>query len=259
MLTSLLQSFWMLLQVQFALSSSSVFSKSDLATNSKHFYHSILEVLEDEEEQKDWKALRQWWKKWALLFSPKIGLTNLFSQVFPSSISHQCPNCQNSACVKIAKMRAKSCSSLACHMFFVKMKAPRRTHLYNLYLEYWWDSAALKSCNHWPRLATLPPLQASQASTTNCHVTKVGKVCSLLSGLLLILLCCLGIDFWTRCEFIFLDQKTSRLNDVSSSSCLQPGKILTIMSGTPWFSGPWAFPCSFYSCSTSRICFRARR
>jgi hypothetical protein len=65
MFASLLQGFQIVLQVRFALSSSSVFSKSDMATDSERFYLSILEVLEGEdlEEQEDWRALKQWWNK----------------------------------------------------------------------------------------------------------------------------------------------------------------------------------------------------
>lgn len=46
-----------MLQVRFALSSSSVFSRSDTITVSERFYSSILEVFDDEDEKEDVEAL----------------------------------------------------------------------------------------------------------------------------------------------------------------------------------------------------------
>ncbi|KAJ3524297.1 hypothetical protein NMY22_g11059 [Coprinellus aureogranulatus] len=50
-------------QVRFSLSSASTFSRSDRETDSETFYTSILEVLEDPEEQEEVKELLQWWNQ----------------------------------------------------------------------------------------------------------------------------------------------------------------------------------------------------
>ena len=63
LLPFLLQRFSLFIQVRFALSSSSVFSKSDLVTDSERFYLSVLEELESEEAQEDWNTLKDWWNR----------------------------------------------------------------------------------------------------------------------------------------------------------------------------------------------------
>jgi len=50
-------------QVRFALSSSPVFCRSDLATDSERFYNSILELFDDQEEQAEVNELVMWWNK----------------------------------------------------------------------------------------------------------------------------------------------------------------------------------------------------
>ena len=50
-----------MMQVRFALSSSSVFSRTDTTTDSERFYDSTLEILEDPEEQQEVQALIKWW------------------------------------------------------------------------------------------------------------------------------------------------------------------------------------------------------
>jgi hypothetical protein len=49
------------LQVQFALSSSLVFSRTDLVTDSERFYGSVLKLFEDEEEKEEVSDLLTWW------------------------------------------------------------------------------------------------------------------------------------------------------------------------------------------------------
>ncbi|KAG1758762.1 hypothetical protein EDD22DRAFT_956575 [Suillus occidentalis] len=79
-------------QVRFALSSSSVFSRTDTTTDSETFYHSLLDVLEDPDESKEVDELLMWWN----------------CQVFPmSSAAKQCVSA-NSA---LSKIRQK-CLSL---------------------------------------------------------------------------------------------------------------------------------------------------
>ncbi|KAG1759542.1 hypothetical protein EDD22DRAFT_755191, partial [Suillus occidentalis] len=47
--------------IQFAISSSSIFSRTDTVTDSENFYHSILDLLEDPDETKEVVDLMTWW------------------------------------------------------------------------------------------------------------------------------------------------------------------------------------------------------
>jgi hypothetical protein len=51
------------LQTRFALSSSAVFSRSDMVTDSERFYSSILELFEDVEEKEEVNDLMVWWNR----------------------------------------------------------------------------------------------------------------------------------------------------------------------------------------------------
>ncbi|KAG0695576.1 hypothetical protein DFH29DRAFT_814029 [Suillus ampliporus] len=73
-------------QVRFALSSSSVFSRTDTVTDSETFYHSLLDLLEDPEECKEVDEL-------------------LTYQVFPTSSAAKRPISANSALSKIRQKR----------------------------------------------------------------------------------------------------------------------------------------------------------
>lgn len=50
-------------QVRFALSSASVFCRTDKETDSETFYTSVLELFEDPEEQDEVKDLLAWWNR----------------------------------------------------------------------------------------------------------------------------------------------------------------------------------------------------
>ncbi|KAG2112776.1 hypothetical protein DEU56DRAFT_759593 [Suillus clintonianus] len=76
-------------QVRFALSSSSVFSRTDTTTDSETFYHSLLDLLEDPEESKEVDELLTWWNR----------------QVFPTSSAAKRPISANSALSKIRQKR----------------------------------------------------------------------------------------------------------------------------------------------------------
>ena len=52
-----------LYQVRFALSSSPVFSRTDIVTDSERFYNSILELLDDPMEKQEVEALLTWWNR----------------------------------------------------------------------------------------------------------------------------------------------------------------------------------------------------
>jgi hypothetical protein len=55
-------------QVRFALTSSTVFSRTDTTTDSETFYTSLLELLEDEDEKDEVKDLLTWWNRCADFF-----------------------------------------------------------------------------------------------------------------------------------------------------------------------------------------------
>lgn len=50
-------------QVRFALTSSAIFSRTDLTTDSERFYNSIIEFLEDPEENMEVQELLMWWNR----------------------------------------------------------------------------------------------------------------------------------------------------------------------------------------------------
>jgi hypothetical protein len=52
-----------MVQVRFALTLASVFSRTDRETDSETFYTSVLELLEDPEEQDEVKSLMLWWNQ----------------------------------------------------------------------------------------------------------------------------------------------------------------------------------------------------
>ncbi|KAG2752732.1 hypothetical protein P692DRAFT_201838219 [Suillus brevipes Sb2] len=76
-------------QVRFALSSSSVFSRTDTTTDSETFYYSLLDLLEDPEECQEVNELLMWWNR----------------QVFPTSSAAKRPVSANSALSKIRQKR----------------------------------------------------------------------------------------------------------------------------------------------------------
>lgn len=58
-------------KVRFALSSSSVFSRTDTTTDSETFYHSLLDLLEDPEESQEIDELLTWWNR-SVFLSPSM-------------------------------------------------------------------------------------------------------------------------------------------------------------------------------------------
>ena len=51
------------MQVCFALSSTSVFSRTDSVTDSERFYHSLLDFLHDVKEKEEVQDLLTWWNR----------------------------------------------------------------------------------------------------------------------------------------------------------------------------------------------------
>ncbi|KAG1726703.1 uncharacterized protein EDB91DRAFT_1239614 [Suillus paluster] len=85
---------YVMTQVRFALCSSSVFSRTDTATNSETFYHSLLDLLEDPDEQGEVTDLLVWWNR----------------QIFPTSSAAKRTPKTNSA---LSKIRQKCATALA--------------------------------------------------------------------------------------------------------------------------------------------------
>ncbi|KAG2056215.1 hypothetical protein BDR06DRAFT_981606 [Suillus hirtellus] len=77
-------------QIRFALCSSSVFSRTDTVTDSETFYHSLLDLLEDQDESREVTELLLWWN----------------CQIFPTSSAAKRPLKANSALSKIRQKRA---------------------------------------------------------------------------------------------------------------------------------------------------------
>lgn len=62
----------MFFQVRFALTSSPIFSRTDLVTDSERFYNSVVEFLEDPEENIEVLELLVWWNRYAHIFQTDI-------------------------------------------------------------------------------------------------------------------------------------------------------------------------------------------
>ncbi|RXW13844.1 hypothetical protein EST38_g12010 [Candolleomyces aberdarensis] len=77
-------------QIRFALSSASVFTRSDRDTDSETFYRSILELLDDPKEDAEVKELLSWWNK----------------RIFPASSAVRRVAPENSALALIRARRA---------------------------------------------------------------------------------------------------------------------------------------------------------
>ncbi|RDB18332.1 hypothetical protein Hypma_000416 [Hypsizygus marmoreus] len=93
-------------QVRFALSSSAVFCRTDITTDSQRFYDSVIEFLEDPMEQEDVSDLLTFWNRWAgntffvfpSLIGPRI--------IFPGYSSAKQPITKDSALARLKEKRA---------------------------------------------------------------------------------------------------------------------------------------------------------
>ena len=50
--------------MRFALSSSPVFARTDITTDSERFYNSVLELFDDVDEQEEINMLLVWWNRY---------------------------------------------------------------------------------------------------------------------------------------------------------------------------------------------------
>ena len=78
-------------RLRFALTSSSVFSRSDTTTDFERFYGSVLQLLDDPEEKAEVDNLLMWWNWYAFDLFYDLALTILLSQIFPNYSSAQKP------------------------------------------------------------------------------------------------------------------------------------------------------------------------
>ena len=53
-------------QLRFALTSSSVFCRTDTSTDSERFYESVLDFLDHPDEQNEVRDLLNWWNWWVI-------------------------------------------------------------------------------------------------------------------------------------------------------------------------------------------------
>ncbi|KAI6012333.1 hypothetical protein EDC04DRAFT_2579831 [Pisolithus marmoratus] len=63
-------------QTHFVLTSTQVFSQTDLVIDSEWFYNSILELLEDPNETDEVDQLMGWWNRYAAVNTPHMMLTS---------------------------------------------------------------------------------------------------------------------------------------------------------------------------------------
>ncbi|KAI0055392.1 hypothetical protein BV25DRAFT_1921867 [Artomyces pyxidatus] len=77
-------------QVRFALSSATMFSRTDTVLDSERFYNSVFELFEDIDERQEVDSLITWWNR----------------QIFPSFTSAQIVPTEDSALAKIKEKRA---------------------------------------------------------------------------------------------------------------------------------------------------------
>lgn len=98
------------MQIRFSLSSSSVFSRSDLVTDSERFYNSLLQLLYDPEEQEEVNDLLLWWNRQEPFWNQPVLLVNLKTKyriIFPAYSSARRPITTNSALSRIKERRAR--------------------------------------------------------------------------------------------------------------------------------------------------------
>jgi hypothetical protein len=89
---------------------SPVFSRTDTTTNSKWFYITVLDLLEDIEEQEEVNKLLMWWNRYEMTSTLFLLLTNtgFSSQIFPSYSSARQVICKNSVLARIKEKRAET-------------------------------------------------------------------------------------------------------------------------------------------------------
>lgn len=106
-----------LVQVRFALSSSSVFSRTDMATDSERFYNSVLQYFEDVDEKEEVDKLLGWWNRYVCL--KKCCCFNLWAngllhrQIFPGYSSAQRTPAKDGARAIMKEKRALKKRALA--------------------------------------------------------------------------------------------------------------------------------------------------
>jgi hypothetical protein len=103
-------------QLRFALSSSSVFCRTDTLTDSERFYESVLDFLEHPDEQKEVCEPLNWWN-WLvivlLMGILRVDYLILGSKVFPSFVIREPAAPETSALAKLREKRAQGSEGAA--------------------------------------------------------------------------------------------------------------------------------------------------
>lgn len=102
-----------LAQLRFALTSSSVFCRSDTSTDSERFYNSVLDFLDDPNEKDDVDALIDWWN-WYVCSIRLFACATLTrcSRVFPSYVTRDRGVSKHSALARLKEKRAAKRAAL---------------------------------------------------------------------------------------------------------------------------------------------------
>jgi hypothetical protein len=95
-----------IIQVRFALCSTSTFSRTDTSTDSEAFYNSILDLLEDPEEREEVDTLLQWWNRQEAQPILRRRQANLAPrQIFPQTAAESRALIEGSALARIKHKR----------------------------------------------------------------------------------------------------------------------------------------------------------
>jgi len=98
------------------LSLSPVFSRTNTTTNSERFYFTVLDLLEDIEEQVEVNELLAWWNRYELtlpFFYPQL-ITGISSQIFPNYSSAWQVISKNSVLARI-KEKQRETRTMVCN------------------------------------------------------------------------------------------------------------------------------------------------
>ena len=92
-------------QARFALTLAQVFSRTDLITDSEHFYTSILDLLDDTDEKDEVDQLLMWWNRYVFIVNVVPVLMTVFRQIFPLYADLERVPSKNSALAQIRQKR----------------------------------------------------------------------------------------------------------------------------------------------------------
>lgn len=103
-----------MIQIRFALSSSAVFMRDDIATDSERFYNSVLDFLDHPDEREQVDKLLIWWNRYFIpLLSVEYQTNSINSQIFPNYSSARRSATKSSILAKLVEQRARQRQILA--------------------------------------------------------------------------------------------------------------------------------------------------